>query len=284
MIFNHLLGYIIFIILSSKNGVLSDGGRKSVRFAEEPEIKSFKEYDPADRINHPSRMIFWGENKIKTFYPEQPPNMLRRVNSDLGDYRRGKYLFEDPIISKLGQYIEKLSISGKIWRHVWKHCPVYSSVSSKKFILLEKNFCTEINLYRKLHGSMPLKLDPYLSTQALEVAKQFARIGKSSFRKNNSGVNCKKIHFTLAPLVVNTWYKECRNYNYKHPGLQPLASHFIDLIWRGSVKLGIGIVKSDPYLCICFIFSPSIKVQNKFSENVGKAKYHFINSRSFFMT
>uniref|UniRef100_A0A0N5B294 SCP domain-containing protein n=1 Tax=Strongyloides papillosus TaxID=174720 RepID=A0A0N5B294_STREA len=142
-----------------------------------------------------------------------------------------------------------------------------------------------MNLYRRLHGSKALKLDNYLSDQAQEAAKTYIKNGKSSFRrKSNSAVNCKKIHFTLAPLLVNMWYKESRSYNYRRPGPQLQTSHFTNLIWRSTVKVGIGIVKNDSYLYICFIYSPSGNVQRKYIDNVRKARYHLVNSRSFFST
>uniref|UniRef100_A0A0N5CID2 SCP domain-containing protein n=1 Tax=Strongyloides papillosus TaxID=174720 RepID=A0A0N5CID2_STREA len=66
------------------------------------------------------------------------------------------------------------------------------------------------------------------------------------------------------------------NYNYRRPGPQLQTSYFTNLIWRSTVKVGIGIVKSDSSFYICLIFFLSGNVQRRFRDNVARARYHLI--------
>uniref|UniRef100_A0A0N5B295 SCP domain-containing protein n=1 Tax=Strongyloides papillosus TaxID=174720 RepID=A0A0N5B295_STREA len=179
--------------------------------------------------------------------------------------------------------MDRFSLSGRIWHHVWRTCIIQCCPAHNKFGMLQKNFLSEINFYRKVHGSGPLTLDHYLTTIAQNVASTSASIGKwSYFDKNNNGVNYATVNEKESPLLINKWYKESKNYNYNTLFEKSKFLHFTNLVWKHTLAVGIGIAQKNSDLYICLKFFPEGSQSFKFQQNVGKPKYSFMNSRNFF--
>uniref|UniRef100_A0A0N5B297 SCP domain-containing protein n=1 Tax=Strongyloides papillosus TaxID=174720 RepID=A0A0N5B297_STREA len=283
----HLLYYTIFIILFTKVDVLLGVDKKRVSFNDETEVKQFKSEDAPSKINKHEERVSWGSTNITIFDSNDPSSkVIHRVSRKGSRFRntfRRKPTSPDHRVSMLNQYIEKFSLNGKIWHRVWDNCILHSCLMYNKYETLQKNFLTETNYYRKVHGSKPLILDTYLSSKALHVAIRSARIGRWIFNgKKSNAVNFETISFGLSPLLINKWYKEYRKYSYRKPVGTPESMHFSNLVWKDTKMVGIGIAQKGSDLFICFMFYPEGNQESKFKDNVHKPKYHLVNSRSFF--
>uniref|UniRef100_A0A0K0G203 SCP domain-containing protein n=1 Tax=Strongyloides venezuelensis TaxID=75913 RepID=A0A0K0G203_STRVS len=288
MYHDHLLFYIISIILFSKVDVLlSVDTKKRVSFLEDTEVQNFRSQDAPNTINKPQQRVSWGPTDIKIFDSRKP---LTRVTYKVGKKgSRFRKVFgkkphcQDIRVNLFSKYINKFSLNGRIWHHVWNNSLLYSCIASKTLEKLQKNFYMEINYYRRIHNSAPLLLDPYLSSKALNVARRSARIGRWVFNgKKSNGVNYATINVDLSPLLMNIWYQERKKYNYRTLVGTPETMHFSNLVWKATKKVGIGIAKKGLDLFVCLMFFPEGNQEFQFRDNVKKAKYHLIDSRKFF--
>jgi len=71
-------------------------------------------------------------------------------------------------------------------------------------------------------------------------------------------------------VTLQRWYDEGAKYDYKNAKPTPAAADFTALLWKDSVKLGIGIAKrrSDGNIYVVFQFDPPGNVPGKFTQNI----------------
>uniref|UniRef100_A0A0K0G209 SCP domain-containing protein n=1 Tax=Strongyloides venezuelensis TaxID=75913 RepID=A0A0K0G209_STRVS len=282
MFFKHLLDYIIFIILFSKVDVLLGILRKSASFSE-PNLRASQIFHAQNRIIRRGGSVRWGEDRVKIFDFNDPANKVGRKNSRGQSSNKKQTYCPTPNLILLEKFIDRYSLNGKIWHHIWKHSLLHSCIASNRFETLQKNFLTEINLYRKVHGSPPVYLDQNLSKKALLAAMNSAARGRWVYSEfNDIRINFATINIGLSPVLINQWYKESKKYNYKTKDWMSNSVHFSNLIWRHTTRIGIGIAQKSSDLYICLRFSPEGNQKNQFRDNVGKAKYHLVNYKSLF--
>ena len=74
---------------------------------------------------------------------------------------------------------------------------------------------------------------------------------------------------TLLKLSIDMWYKEHTLYDYTNPTFSTATGHFTCLVWKNSVKFGMGISISDPgKVIISMNTSPAGNVLGEFKTNV----------------
>ena len=77
--------------------------------------------------------------------------------------------------------------------------------------------------------------------------------------------------------ATEAWYSEVENYDWANPKYQSGTGHFTQVVWKDSIKLGIGKAtgKIDKLFCTWVVgrYSPAGNVMGKFQENVLKPQY-----------
>uniref|UniRef100_A0A0N5B293 SCP domain-containing protein n=1 Tax=Strongyloides papillosus TaxID=174720 RepID=A0A0N5B293_STREA len=267
-------------MLFSKVDVLLGDLNKSVSFSES-DVRASQIGNARSKINKRGESLRWGVDRIRTFNSSDPIIKVDRKKSWIHNSFRKQYQCQNPRLIVLERFIDRFSLNGKIWHHVWKHSLLHSCIAKNRFETLQRNFLIEINLYRKVHGSEPLKLDPYLSRKALDAATRSAALGKWIYSEIiDVGINFETINVGLSPILINKWYKEYKGYNYKTFDWMTNSVHFTNLIWKHTTAVGIGIAQKRSDLYICLQFFPEGNQKNKFRDNVGRARYHLVNYRS----
>ncbi|KII65703.1 Golgi-associated plant pathogenesis-related protein 1 [Thelohanellus kitauei] len=128
------------------------------------------------------------------------------------------------------------------------------------------------NQERQLHSVEGLTLCQKLCDDAQKHAEKLAAYD-SMFHDSNLKVGENLYYVKGAPvnpkLVVNCWYKEIKNYDYKNPVFSPNAGHFTQLVWRNSTQLGYGQAQSNSntHYVVCR-YAPAGNVKGRFDENV----------------
>uniref|UniRef100_A0A0K0G208 SCP domain-containing protein n=1 Tax=Strongyloides venezuelensis TaxID=75913 RepID=A0A0K0G208_STRVS len=287
MFVNHLLYYIIFIILFSNVDVLLGILKKFSRFSES-DARTSRNLIPQGRYIKRGESLHRGRENfnydgeiIHKLDFGNHESKFGRKNSRFLDSFRKKTICKNPRLILLEEFIDRFSLNGRIWQHVWKHSLLYSCISNNRFETLRRNYLTEINLYRKVHGSPPLIVDQYLSGKALHAAINSAALGRWIYSEiRDIRVNFATINIGLSPLLINLWYKENKKYNYKTKDWMSNSFHFSNLVWKRTTQIGIGIAQNHSDLYICLHFYPEGNQKFKFKDNVSKAKYYLVNYRS----
>lgn len=107
------------------------------------------------------------------------------------------------------------------------------------------------NKYREVHGVAPMLLDRGLSNQAKAYAQKIANLGQlmhsSQAEREDAGENlayaCSSNGVPLTgETATRMWYDEvCKpGYDFNTGGFSGGTGHFTQVVWKDSVKLGIG--------------------------------------------
>lgn len=126
---------------------------------------------------------------------------------------------------------------------------------------LERN-----NIYRMEHKAEPLALDDYLMQRAFILAKQFLIEGTydnedllySNHQELGMNVLLSEEELTGKQLI-DKWYEESIEYNYREPKELYECNNFTQMIWRKSKFFGVG------YYCL----ENKIKKENYKSNNTN---------------
>ncbi|XP_031338529.1 Golgi-associated plant pathogenesis-related protein 1-like [Photinus pyralis] len=132
------------------------------------------------------------------------------------------------------------------------------------------------NQYRTKHGVPALTLNAQLSVYAKEWAEHCAKTSSLSHRPGNHyGEN---LDFTYYPGVtdaeiaqnsVDLWYNEAQRYTYGTESVQFATLHFTQIVWKGSLELGVGIAKnSEGGIFMVCNYNPSGNIEFQFGNNV----------------
>ena len=145
------------------------------------------------------------------------------------------------------------------------------------------------NKYRKMHDAPELTLDNELIKLASDYSAALAfksdifsitPSGSKNKNKENLGENIFTCTSVIKPdcydvsstKPVDEWYNEINNYNYEQPGFTIDSSHFSQLVWKETSKMGCGASVRDDgvtYKVVCNYYTAgNILSSQKFEENV----------------
>jgi glioma pathogenesis-related protein 2 len=162
-----------------------------------------------------------------------------------------------------------------------------SGESTIDLTTLRENILTEHNTYRSKHHSPTLTASNSLHKSAqkwadyLAVKKMFEHSDDPQVGENIYVFYGQKITInakTLAKNAVGFWYSEVANYNYLKPGFSDNTSHFTQVIWKNTTKLGCGVAKGtvvrqgrqvNAFYVVCQ-YSPAGNSFKQFAANVLK--------------
>ncbi|CBY11207.1 unnamed protein product [Oikopleura dioica] len=137
-----------------------------------------------------------------------------------------------------------------------------------------------------------MKLSKKLCKQAQEGADSLAK--RNAFAHDTENYRCgenlwmrsppksdkltKEMSVSYCTSAVNTWYSEIDNYSFKKHGKKSddgAIGHFTQLVWKKSVKLGVGIAKrrDGKYVVLCR-YSPrgNMNMSKNLPEQIGDLK------------
>jgi len=155
-------------------------------------------------------------------------------------------------------------------------CILLGSVLSVDLNRYRQEILAAHNRMRALHGVGPMKLSGRLNNIAQEWAQHLASTGRFEHSPSNkrpgAGENLAGNSAAInGSRVVDMWYSEIKNYNFRRPGFSSTTGHFTQVIWRGSTELGCGMStfkgKRGMYIYVCN-YSPAGNVQGQFQQNV----------------
>uniref|UniRef100_A0A0K0FIY3 SCP domain-containing protein n=1 Tax=Strongyloides venezuelensis TaxID=75913 RepID=A0A0K0FIY3_STRVS len=180
-------------------------------------------------------------------------------------YRIKKHSFTRPITSI---DISKQKISClNFWMYLWKNCH-YEYYSKHNFKIMKEKFLLELNYYRFRHGSKVLFEDPRLSRFAeRSLERLILRAGRLDPTKHE---NVAKASLELAPLMINSWYGERKNYDYKSKHGNLNAKHFTAMVWKNTKAVGFGIVKVGHSIYLKVVYDTLTNLPHMFRKNVHK--------------
>ena len=184
-----------------------------------------------------------------------------------------------------------------IFKIKWYYLLLFKIIFSVK---LDSNKVNEVllaqhNKYRKMHNAPELVLDNELIKLALDYSAALAykddiysitpslsknknreKLGENIFTCTSvlKTINCYEITSTKP---VDEWYSEIKNYNFSQPGFTIDSSHFSQLIWKETTKMGCGASVRDDgvtYKVVCNYYKAgNILNSQKFEENVLEYSY-----------
>uniref|UniRef100_A0A0K0G204 SCP domain-containing protein n=1 Tax=Strongyloides venezuelensis TaxID=75913 RepID=A0A0K0G204_STRVS len=278
MFLNSLLFYIILLISFSKIDFLL-GTKKKVHFGGE-HVKTFRFEDPPTKIGERDIYVRYGGKDVIIFNPKHPPNRLKKGQSFWHRFffRRRHHPRYNGF--KVESLLKRRSLSFKIWYNVWNQCKRPDCYSKHNFAKVYGMFFKEINLYRKLHRSAPLKYDRKLGMEALKEATKCANAGTLiTFKKYRYSTLHAIFNIEYVPITIYKWYREVSMYNFKSNVIIPHAEHFSILVWANTTRIGIGIARNKNDIYMVFKFYPEGNQNYRFKENVHRSAYNKYNFR-----
>ncbi|KAI8644118.1 CAP domain-containing protein [Parasitella parasitica] len=116
---------------------------------------------------------------------------------------------------------------------------VLSSFTLQVSATSAKSAKTILKLHNKLrakHHSPAVKWDTKLATYAQKWSN------KCEF-KHSSGSYGENLAlgYPSWTTVINGWYNEVKQYNYKNPGVSGQTDHFTAIVWKSTTKIGCGV-------------------------------------------
>ena len=140
-----------------------------------------------------------------------------------------------------------------------------------------KELTEYINSYRARHQVQPVSWDPIIATYSQQWS--FTMTNTHTFKHSGSALYGENISYfigygsdvmKLMKLAIDDWYNEISLYNFNNPGFSAATGHFTCLVWKQSIKFGMGIafdtITNQAY--VCFNNSPPSNVIGQFQQNV----------------
>ncbi len=124
------------------------------------------------------------------------------------------------------------------------------------------------NSYRKLHGVSPV----IWSEMVAASAQAYAETCPSGHSGTDYGENLLWTSYNRrVSLVVQMWYDEETDYNYKKPGFSHNTGHFTQIVWKATTEIGcaseVGCGNVLSYVWVCH-YNQSGNYIGDFEENV----------------
>ena len=137
------------------------------------------------------------------------------------------------------------------------------------------------NTYRQMHHAPPLVNDGELEKSAQDYAEKLAQSGifvhSPPAERNFAGENLyededQALNDTIlaekSKEVVDCFYDEIKDYDFKKPELCMKSGHFTQVVWCGSTKLGIGIAVGKQGTIVVARYEPVGNKLDDFEKNV----------------
>ncbi|CAG7714315.1 unnamed protein product [Allacma fusca] len=150
-------------------------------------------------------------------------------------------------------------------------------------VLADKAFLDDClnshNFYRRKHKSPDLELDDDLCQVAQAYVTKLAKSG-DSFQYSGNGFGENIFFTTVGPAggkeACEAWYSESRNYDWDNIDKQKGTSHFTQMIWKGTTKLGMAMATSKHGIYVVAEYSPPGNVVGRYPQNIAKpeGKYY----------
>ncbi|XP_077988363.1 Golgi-associated plant pathogenesis-related protein 1-like [Glandiceps talaboti] len=135
------------------------------------------------------------------------------------------------------------------------------------------------NKYRSKHSASSLKLNDSLNKTAQDWAEQMAKSDRFGHRPNGKygeniyyAMNSRGLGTLTGQSVVQSWYDEIKNYNFKRGGFSSGTGHFTQVVWKGSKELGLGFAPSRNRANTWYVvanYNPAGNVQGQYDQNVS---------------
>ena len=133
----------------------------------------------------------------------------------------------------------------------------------------------EHNRYRAKHDVPPVRWSKELAYDAQKWAQKIAHENQLSHANKEErelkGENICRMskHHDVAD-AVRSWYLEIENYDFGSPGFSLETGHFTQVVWKGTVEIGLGCSKSNDGKLTYIVarYNPPGNILNKFPENV----------------
>ncbi|XP_043914400.1 uncharacterized protein LOC122790830 [Protopterus annectens] len=140
-----------------------------------------------------------------------------------------------------------------------------SGYDAKQF---EQEVLEAHNAYRKQHGAPPLHLSHELCVSSQKWANHLLSLQAMQHSNSAHGENiwykwssCQKD--VSGREVVDSWYSEIKDYNFKQPGFHNKTGHFTQVVWKDSTELGIAKATDGKGLVIAVAqYSPAGNITN----------------------
>ena len=118
---------------------------------------------------------------------------------------------------------------------------------------------TYINVFRHMHASGPLIVDDVLQKAAENAANTYMKANnKDKVPVYQYSANfCKYTgpESTLDRTCVISWYVTMKYFSWCYPKAEGQALPFVNMIWKASTKVGVGIAKASDgtYFVVVYI-------------------------------
>ena len=131
------------------------------------------------------------------------------------------------------------------------------------------------NDFRSKHGVDPLQWSSQCAEKAQEWADQLAKMGRLQHRReDNMGQNLAYMSTSNPDSVtgkqlVQMWYDEIKNYNFKAGQFGMNTGHFTQLVWASTTAVGAGVARTAKgQIFLVANYSPPGNVVGQFQDNV----------------
>ncbi|XP_062237144.1 Golgi-associated plant pathogenesis-related protein 1-like [Platichthys flesus] len=137
----------------------------------------------------------------------------------------------------------------------------------------QKEFLETHNVYRAMHGALPLTLSSDMNDSSQKWANHLLELGALKHSDTKHGEN---IYYMMGSKTVtgkgavDAWYSEIKDYNWSSPGFGMNTGHFTQVVWKDTTKLGVGVVSSGGNVYVVAQYSPpgNMNMSGYFEKNV----------------
>uniref|UniRef100_A0A0N5BQH6 SCP domain-containing protein n=1 Tax=Strongyloides papillosus TaxID=174720 RepID=A0A0N5BQH6_STREA len=174
---------------------------------------------------------------------------------------------EMDVVRKVGWF----SFSEIIWHRVWKNCYYYKCFAANGFKQFKLRILNEINFYRMLHNSKPVRVHQ-ASTKRAETYLEIILKTEGKHLDRRLLQNFKSSPYYFAPLIVKNWYDENKLYNFKTKVAIAGTEHFTAMVWKAVKHIGIAIKEINDRIYMVVVYEPIPNGVKLFFSNVQKRR------------
>lgn len=151
----------------------------------------------------------------------------------------------------------------------------------KEFSKFQTDALKTHNMYRARHGVRPLTLCSDLSRRAQEYADSLAT--SDTFQHSGDPDLGENLYWSWSsdpdwrcggqePVV--SWYEESSGYRYEREPRDTETGHFTQLVWSDSVRLGVGVSRSDKTgkFYVVMKYDPPGNIIGSYTKQVNRPK------------